>query len=155
MTMTMGRIVYPQPTSPDNVDLSWMIGQSITDVTFDEPMSWTFLFGKKGYIGVECPWRILRQGRRILSSDDHRQRYGLPAPIDAAVEGTKLLSKVQIVAAQLRAGTSDIHIGFSADLRLEVIPISSGYEGWQMKDPSGTEFFAQGSGQICILRPDA
>lgn len=151
----MGHIVYPQATSPGSVDLSWMIGRTISEVSFEEPVHWTFSFREKGYIGVECPWRILSQGRTTLSSDDHRQQYGLPAPIDAAAEATKLLSALVVDAAQLRVGTSDISIDFSGNLRLEIIPISSGYEGWQMMDPFGTEFFAGGGGHISILRPDA
>jgi len=149
----MGQVIYPQPTDPGNVDLSWMIGRGITDVTFDG--AWTFCFVDKGYINVECPWRILSEGRTTLSSDDHGQQYGLPAPIDAAAEATKLLSAVKIDAAQLRVGTSDILIDFSGNLRLEIIPISSGYEGWQMKNPFGTQFFAQGGGQVCIWTGDA
>ena len=146
----MGQVIYPQPTSPADVDLSWMVGRTIAEVSFHEPVQWTFSFAKKGYISVECPWRILNHGRTTRSSDDHRQQYGLPAPIDAAAEATKLLSTLVIDAAQLRVGTSDILIDFSDNVRLEIIPISSGYEGWQMKDPFGTEFFAQGGGQICI-----
>jgi len=144
----MGQVINPQPISPGRVDLSWMIGRTITEVSFEG--TWTFSFEEKGYINVECPWRILNQGCTTRSSDDHRQQYGLPAPIDAAAEATKLLSTLVINAAQLRVGTSDILIDFSGNLRLEIIPISSGYEGWQMMDPFGTEFFAQGGGQICI-----
>lgn len=144
----MGQVIYPQPANPSNVDLSWMIGRTITDVTFIEPVDWTFSFGQKGYIGVQCPWRILKQGRTALSSDDHRQQYGLPAPIDSAVEATRHLSGVLITAAQLRAGTNDILIDFSGDLRLEILPMSTGYEGWQMMDPFGVEFFAGGAGHI-------
>lgn len=75
---------------------------------------------------MECPWRILQQGRTTLSSDDYGQQYGLPAPIDAAAEATKLLSAIDIDAAQLRVGANDILIDFSDDVRLEIIPISSG-----------------------------
>lgn len=39
---------------------------------------------------------------------------------------------------------------FSDDVRLEIIPISSGYEGWQMMNPFGTGFFARGGGQISL-----
>jgi hypothetical protein len=55
---------------------------------------------------------------------------------------------VLINAAQLRAGTNDILIDFSGDLRLEILPMSTGYEGWQMMDPSGVEFFGGGAGHI-------
>jgi hypothetical protein len=137
----MGEVIYPQPTNPSEIDLSWMAGRTITDVSFEEPVHWTFSFGERGYIGVECPWRILKQGYTTLSSSD---------ATDPSVEATKLLSAVVIDAAQLRVGTSDILIDFSEGLRLEILPISSVYEGWQMMDPFGTEFFAQGGGQICI-----
>ena len=137
----MGEVIYPQPTNPSEIDLFWMVGRTITDVSFEEPVHWTFSFGEKGYIGVECPWRILKQGYTTLSSSD---------ATDPSVAATKLLSAVVIDAAQLRVGTSDILIDFSEGLRLEILPISSVYEGWQMMDPFGTEFFAQGGGQICI-----
>lgn len=137
----MGKVIYPQPTNPSEIDLSWMAGRTITDVSFEEPVHWTFSFGKRGHIGVECPWRILKQGYTTLSSSD---------ATDPSVEATKLLSAVKIDAAQLRVGTSDILIDFSGDLRLEILPISSVYEGWKMVDPFGTEFFAQGGRQICI-----
>jgi hypothetical protein len=153
-TYAMGQIVYPRVTDPGGVDLSWMIGRHIAKVSFQEPVSWTFYFGEKGYINAECPWRILNQGRTTRGSDDHGQQYGLPAPIDAAAEAATLLSNLVIDGAQLRVGTSDILIDFSGNLRLEILPISSGYEGWQMMNPFGTEFFAQGGGQISILRTD-
>ena len=137
----MGEVINPQPTNPSEIDLSWMAGRTITDVNFEEPAHWTFSFGDKGHISAECPWRILKQGYTILSSSDAS---------DPSVEATKLLSAVVIDAAQLRVGTSDILIDFSEGLRLEILPISSVYEGWQMMDPFGTEFFAQGGGQICI-----
>jgi len=150
----MGQIVYPQPTSPGGVDFSWMVGRAVTSVTFDEPVSWTFCFGDKGHIIVQCPWRILENGRMVCSIEDHRQPYGLPAPIDAAAEATELLSAAKIVRAQLREGTLDILVEFSGHLRLEIIPMSRGYESWQLTDPFGTEFFA-GGGQLTTLRPDA
>jgi len=155
ITTPMGHVIYPQPTSPSDVDLSWMIGRTITSVGFHEPIYWSFQFGEEAHISVECPWRILKRGRTVRSSEDHKQQYGLPAPIDAAAEATKLLSAVKVTTAQLRIGTSDILVEFSEHLRLEIIPISSGYEGWQMTDPFRTEYFAQGGGQICVWRGDA
>ena len=151
----MGRIVYSQPASPTSIDLSWMVGRSITSVTFDEPVTWTFWVGDKAHINVECPWRILRNDEIVCScsTEDHRREYGLPAPIDAATEATELLSSADVVRAQLREGTF-ILVEFSGDLRLEIIPMSRCYESWQLTDPFGTEFFAM-CGEISMLRPDA
>jgi hypothetical protein len=47
---------------------------------------------------------------------------------------------------QLREGTADLIIA-GARWRLEIIPFSSGYESWQMQDPFGNSFVAQGGGE--------
>src|SRR4051794_10890024 len=78
-TYAMGHIVYSQVIGPGSVDLSWMIGRRIAEVSFEAPVSWTFYFGEKGYINVDCPWRVLDQGRTAWSSADHGQQYGWPA----------------------------------------------------------------------------
>jgi hypothetical protein len=51
----MDRIIYPEPTSSGDVDLSWMVGRVITEVSFHEPTPWRFSFGRAS-ITVECPW---------------------------------------------------------------------------------------------------
>lgn len=145
----MKQIIHPQPKKYHDVDLSWMIGRKITGVFFHEPELWVFSFNREATISVECPWRILREGRLACSSDDHKQRFGLPAPIDAATEAMTLLSGAFVSAVQLREDSLDILISFSTDLRLEIIPISRGYESWQMSDPFGVNLVATGGGQIC------
>ena len=152
---TMKQIIHGQPIKYTDVDLSWMVGRKITDVFFHEPELWVFSFNREATISVECPWRILKDGRLICSSDDHKQRFGLPAPIDAAVTATKLLSTVPVSSVKLQQGSADLLIQCSESLRLEIIPISSGYESWQLSDPFGTSIVAQGGGQICAWEKDA
>jgi len=149
----MDRIIHPEPTSSDDIDLSWMVGRVITDVSFHEPTVWRFSFGREANITVECPWRILDHGRLACSGDDHGQRFGLPAPVDTVAEATHLLSADAVTAVQLREGSADLVIEFSPHLRLEIIPISRGYESWQLSDPFGTSYVAQGGGQICRWKP--
>jgi len=145
----MSRIIHPEPTNIDDIDLSWMVGRVITDVTFQEPASWRFYFGRDASINVECPWRILDRGRVACSGDDHGQLFGLPAPVDAVADATRLLSPNAVTAVQLREGSADIVITVSSHLQLEIIPISRGYESWQLSDPFGTSYVATGGGQIC------
>jgi hypothetical protein len=125
-----------------------MVGRVITDVSFHKPTVWRFSFGREASISVECPWRILDHGRLACSGDDHEQRFGLSAPVDAIADATRLLSAAAVTAVQLREGSADIVIELSPHLRLEIIPISRGYESWQISDPFGTSYVAQGGGQI-------
>jgi len=150
----MRQLIQPSVVAYKDIDLSWMAGRIIVEVSLHEPTRWSFIFGPEASIGVECLWRIVEHGRVVLTGEDHSQQFGLSTPIDAATKGTELLANRQITTAQLREATADIVIEFNGDLRLEIIQTSSGYESWQMRDPSGVSFFAQGGGQICRWKPD-
>jgi hypothetical protein len=89
----------------------------------------------------------------VLTSEDDGQRFGLPAPINAADKCAKYLLGTTIQAIHLRDATADVSIDFAGDLGLEIIPTSSGYESWQLRDPFGSTFYAQGGGQICRWAP--
>jgi hypothetical protein len=145
----MGQITYPSPIGYDAVDLSWMIGRSLAEVRFIEPASWRFLFGTQVHFDVWCLWRIVKHGHVTLTNEDHGQLFGRSTPIDAGRQAAASLAGVTITAVQLRRATADILIEFVGDLRLEVIPTSSGHESWQVCAPGGTCFVAQGGGQIC------
>ena len=127
-------------------DFSWMIGRHV-DVSFSEPSIWFFAFGDSLGISVECPWRLIHEGGSAVSSDDHHQQFGLPAPIDAAARATSLLGDAAVQRVEVREGTADLFIDFDDEQRLEIIPFSSGYESWQVSAPTG-RIVAQGGGQL-------
>jgi hypothetical protein len=135
-------------TQAKHPDLSWVVGRTVSEVRLRQPGQWCFLLGAKEWVTAECPWRILRGGRITLSSDDHAQTFGSPVRIDAAGAATALLASARITAVEVRAGAADLVIDFAGDLRLEVIPLSSGYESWQLGDPVGDTLVAQGGGNI-------
>jgi hypothetical protein len=148
----MGEIINPTPVPYKDIDLSWMDGRVITEVSFDEPTLWHFAFGSEAGLGVECLWRIVEHGSVVLCGEDHGQQFGLPSPVDAVERATALLSGRRVAGAQLREATADVVIEFDGDCRLEIIPDSMGYESWQLRDPSGISYVAQGGGQICKWR---
>ena len=152
---SMGEIIHPIPVDYKDIDLSWTVGRVITKVSFHEPTLWCFSFGSKVCISAECLWRIVERGRVVLCSTDHRQQFGLPAPIDAAAKATALLSEKSVTAVQVREASADILVECDGDRRLEIIPDSSGYESWQLQDPFGTSYVAQGGGQICKWKSNA
>ena len=132
-----------------------MIGRSFSDVSFLEPTLWRFSLGSTEYIDVECLWRLI-DGRHIArTSNDHGQKFGLPAPIDAAVETRRILAHAAIVNVEVLDATADIHITLSEGRRLEIIPDSSGYEGWNLRGPDAVCLVAQGGGQICTWIEEA
>jgi hypothetical protein len=130
-------------------DFAWMVGQRITKVTFSEPSFWVFAFDAHSSISTESPWRVLKHGNVAISHEDHGQQYGLPAPIDAASRASSLLAAVKVKEVKVREGTADILVSLTGDIQLEIIPFSSGYEGWQVTCPSGQQVIAQGGGQLC------
>lgn len=133
----------------DPFDFSWMIGRTIS-VAFQEPATWVFSFDGSVGFRVDCPWRLLHHGSIAVSSDDHRQQFGLPAPIDAAQSAVALLAGTAIQAVEVRKGTADLLIGFAHDLRLEILPFSSGYESWQVSAPGGKQIIACGGGELAV-----
>ena len=142
-------MISPRPIRYDQIDLSWIVGRSITDISFLEPAQWRFFLGSSEHIAVECLWRIVSRERVVRARDDHHQKFGHPGPVDAAKEASALLSSRPIVAVDLKEATADIHIRFAENLRLEIITNSGGYESWQLYGPAGICFVAQGGGQIC------
>ena len=133
----------------NSFDFSWMISRTIQEVRFDEPTQWSFSFEPSIGIGAECPWRLLQDGHVAISSEDHLQQYGLPAPLNAAAVASELLGSRPVTHVEVREGTADLLLEFSGGFRLEIIPISRGYESWGVTTPSGFQVIAQGGGQLC------
>jgi hypothetical protein len=60
----------------------WLAAQQVESVSWSDPLPWLFSFSRGARLTVECPWRIIAEGHIAVSSEDHGQQYGLPAPID-------------------------------------------------------------------------
>lgn len=136
-------------TMSGSIDFSWMVGRLISSVQLNGPTQWSFSFEPGVAIGAECPWRLLQGGHVAISSEDHLQQYGLPAPLDAAAVAASLLSAHSVTLVEVKEGTADLLLEFAGGLRLEFIPMSSGYESWIVTTPSGFQVIAQGGGQLC------
>jgi hypothetical protein len=131
-----------------DLDVSWMVGRAFAEVKFSAPASWFFQFGERIEIRTESVWRIVVGGHIALSSEDHEQQYGLPSPVDAEARCRSLIVQVRIERAEVREETRDIVIVFESGARLEILPVSSGYESWEVAGPDGTHAVAQGGGNL-------
>lgn len=96
--------------------------------------SWVFQFGI-AKLHIESEWRAILKGRIALSNQDDGHQFGLLAPVDVAAELNDVLVGRTIEQATIAADTSDLILRFNADIRLEVVSISAGYEAWQLNLP--------------------
>ena len=132
--------------------LPWLFGQCLRQVEPPEFDRWVFTFANGGSIVVECPWRLLHDGSIVISSADHGHKYGLPQPLNAASEISRLLADQRIEAVAVDGGTADLHITFASQYELQILPLSIGYEAWQSFSPDGYQGIAQGGGQLSGVR---
>ncbi len=109
------------------IDVNWMTARKTQRLSFRDPESWVLDFDGGGSIAVDCPWRILKNGQITVSSEDHKQQYGLPKRIDAASVANDLIGAIGITDIQVHEGTADLFISFGQDIQLQVLPFSTGY----------------------------
>jgi len=125
------------------VGFPWMVGLAL-ECSFHEPDWWVFSLGLPLKIGISSPWRLLEKGRIHVSSADHLQQYGLPAPIDAAARFNSLAGGAKVRSVEVREATSDLILELERELRLEIIPVSTTYERWNVWGPDDTTYVSQG-----------
>jgi hypothetical protein len=107
------------------------------------------MFDQDARLTISCLWRLTESGRIRLTSDDDGQQFGLPAPVEAAAELSRILVGAVVEAVQLREGVLDVLIRFSTGQTLKVIPISSGYEAW-IASKGSRQVIAVGGGELAI-----
>ena len=140
--------IYPAHVPYEQVDLSWMAGRVVREVAWFDGGCWRFVFEQWEYIQTYCLWRIVRDNRVILTSEDHGQQFGLPAPIDVGSKVMEEFASAPVRAVVLRKATGDMLIEFEQGLRLEIISNSAGYEAWEVRGPGRVCFVAGSGGQI-------
>jgi hypothetical protein len=82
-------------------------------------------------------WRIICDGKAQTSSFDHKQKYGLPAPIDAFAQIAGALDGKALRDAKWNARTGDVVLTFEADIELQMFNFT-GYEDWEIHFSNGT-----------------
>lgn len=81
-------------------------------------------------------WRMVKEGRAGISSFDHLQKYGLPAPVDALSVLKECLHDKSVVGARLQPETGDLLFEFTGQAILQVFNFT-GYEIWEMRFADG------------------
>jgi hypothetical protein len=115
---------------------------------------WAFRFSNGAVVTTESIWRALTANAITVTSGDHQQQFGLPAPIDAGQRAASALLG-RITKAEVAPVTSDLRISFDSESTLEFLNTSSGYEGWHLVAREGErcvwEIVALGGGALAVL----
>jgi hypothetical protein len=99
---------------------------------------WQFMFGDGDTtLNIECPWRLLLDGKIAFGADDDGQQFGLQVPLDGVKEIEKFLSTSPVILIMIRPGCSDLSLSFQNGVCLEAFNGSSGYEGWACSGEGG------------------
>jgi hypothetical protein len=82
-------------------------------------------------------WRIICDGNARVTSFDHQQKYGLPAPIDAFAQMAEVLDGRTLREAKWNARTGDVVLSFESNVEMQLFNFT-GYEDWEIHFSNGT-----------------
>jgi hypothetical protein len=127
-------------------------GRRLVTVTRRE-YDWNFRFEDAGASGLtaECPWRIIVSNRIALASSDDGHQFGQAVAVNAEKVSLGLLGSRIVERVSIRPDTGDASIVFSGNVVLEVLNMSSGYEGWRI-GIAGLLVIATGGGELAIFK---
>ena len=117
-------------------------GTVCTRVYEHYPRNFTFQFGAAA---------LAADGKVALTSRDHGQQFGLPAPIDAYTAVASLLQGRRVIGVRLAESSADLALEFEGGQRLEILTDSSGYEPWNLH----VHLVALGGGDVANFSPEA
>lgn len=132
--------------------LRFLVGHAC-DAVLRRGSNWTFGFGGAGSLNVECPWRIVIDGRIALTAEDDGQQFGLPAPISAEDEAHSLVVGRTVTALLISSPAGDLRVEFGSTIALELFNNSRAYEAWEAivrQDGRPVMVVAHGGGSVGI-----
>jgi hypothetical protein len=132
-------------------DISWLIGRQLIEIRKMD-YSWSFRLDDGSVISTESTWRIITVSGIVITSEDHEQQFGLPAPLDAAKVATREIVGHSITKCRLDSATGDLHLDLGSR-RLQFLCLSSGYESWQITHGE-QNLICTGGGKIVEFKPE-
>jgi hypothetical protein len=129
--------------------LDWLIRYRFGSLSRRE-FDWVFTFDGDACLVASCLWRLIENGRILVTSNDDGHQFDLPAPVDAAGDLNSRLKDASVESIELREGTLDLRILFDTGHIIELLPDSAGYEAWDLSRES-QQFIAVGGGAITIF----
>lgn len=112
----------------------------------DESGDWVFGLTGGGMLAVACLWRVTEKKQLVLTSSDHGQAYGLPAPLDAAKEAQAMVVGRAIESVDVGPTAGDVTFNLNGGTSVQLLVDSGGYEAWQMTMPDVALFVGRADG---------
>lgn len=109
--------------------------------------SWLFRFAGGITVATESFWRLINEGRIVVTSEDHGQLFGLTVPVDAVAAVLSSIGDRQVESAKISESSGDLTIEFKGRAALQLLQMSAGYESWRLS-VGGTEIICTGGGEI-------
>jgi hypothetical protein len=113
--------------------------------------SWFVRFGPGITVATESVWRLIGEGRIVLTSEDHGHQFGLPEPVDAEASLLVSLRGRRVTAAEIDPSSGDLTIDLGGGMQLQFLQTSLGYESWRLS-AQGAETICGGGGEIIHVR---
>jgi hypothetical protein len=112
-------------------NFDWLINKRLSQVE-KKDYTWFFTFENGGSVSIDSSWRLISTTGIIVTSEDHGQPFGLSAPVDAGEKVMTTVGNKLVVQCLCSAPTSDLTIIFEAEIQIQFLNMSSGYESWTM-----------------------
>src|SRR5689334_12153118 len=100
-----------------------LIGQTCISVQLaaEGGHCWQFRFDRGAVITIECTWRIIQSDRIALGGEDHKQVFGLPAPVDGEKIAAELVGGSRVTNVTIDEKTADLAISFANSALLQAL----------------------------------
>ena len=123
----------------------------LNEITFEEGSnSWYLTFDNNVSFSFETFWRLFNNDIPILISNDHRQQFGLPKPVDLIAEFKSQLDKKTLKEILIEKNTGDLSLTFDENIKLVAYIASMGYESYSVF-ADGKQYIGGGGGEITIF----
>ncbi len=126
--------------------MKWLIGRRLKNIE-KQDYTWLVLLDDGSTITTESLWRLITENGIIISSEDHGQKFGLAAPLDAIKIMKETIEQKTIKEFKIESRTGDLSILFDNAAELQFLVDSSGYENWHIVHGS-QEVICMGSGKL-------
>ncbi|MGE5072958.1 MAG: hypothetical protein ACM3MF_05980 [Anaerolineae bacterium] len=100
--------------------------------TEGDEITWEFRFVGGIVVWTYGPWRLIGNGRIIMSSEADGFQVSHAESIDAAQRVLTETANSRVVAASISANTGDLVIEFGGHVQLELLQISCLWQAWEL-----------------------
>jgi hypothetical protein len=127
-------------------NFDWLLKQRLSQVE-KKDFTWIFSFEAGGSVNTQSMWRLVTPSGIFVTSEDHEQLFGLPAPVDAGKRVMDTIQNKRISSYSCERPCSDLMISFEGGAQIQFLSTSCGYESWEMWNGT-TQIICTGGGEL-------